>query len=277
MRTLPLGRAALTRDTRDRVWKYRRTWWLRCGLAIYFFLHAGLLAAHDVTLFPSVDGHRITLNIKYGDPGGYEPAVAQKLLDLDAYAPDGMKTSFRYGVQVEGIGLTTIQDDMEPPLSGTWLFASRYDNGFYVHTVDGHAFATTKLDFPAARDSAHYFKFSKSLLRVGRSSGVADRIVGHRLELVPHADPFSLPPGERMPVEVIFDGKPLVGVAVEIGDDAAAAREPKQKTDDKGVVFVPIQRAGWYRIAVDHRVPSAYTELFTDDDYTATLTFFLPH
>jgi len=271
------GRAALTRDAQNRVWKYRQTWWLRCGLAICLFLHAGLLTAHDVTLFPSVDGHRITLNIKYGDPGGYEPAVAQKLLDLDAYAPDGIKTSFRDGVQVEGIGLTTIQDDIEPPPSGTWLFASRYDNGFYVHTVDGHAFATTKFDFPAAKDSAHYFKFSKSLLRVGRSSGAADRIVGHRLELVPHTDPFSLQPGERLPIEVIFDGKPLVGVAVEIGDDAVALRDSKQKTDDKGVVFVPIQRSGWYRIAVDHRVPSAYTELFADDDYTATLTFFLPH
>ena len=183
--------------------------------------------------------------------------------------------SLRDTVKADGVSLVTIGRDAAKQQDGTWLFASRYDNGFYVHTADGQPLATTKLDYPAAKDSAHYFKFSKALLRVGRSSSVADRVIGHRLELVPHGDPFSLKPGDRLAVEVLFDGRPLAGVPVEIGDDRVAAIGEKAKTDRTGIVLVPIRSAGWYRIAVDRRVPSHFPELFAEDDYTATLTFFL--
>lgn len=251
------------------------TKWLRFGLMTFGALQGYFLVAHDITLFPELSGRGITLTIRYGDPGEYEPAVVLKLLQLDAYVPDGTKISFRDGVKAEGLSLVTSQRNAEKQQDGTWLFAARYDNGFYVHTVDGQALATTKVDFPAAKDSAHYFKFSKALLRVGRNSGGADRVLGHRLELVPHADPFSLERGDRLPVEVLFDGRPLAGVEVEIGDDTAVARGEKPKTDEKGIVLVPIQNAGWYRIAVDRRVPSQFPTLFADDDYTATLTFSL--
>lgn len=249
--------------------------WIRFAVMLQVLLQTRSLVAHDVTLFPELSGHQIRVSLKYGDPGDYEPAFAVKLLELDAFAPDGKKLSFRDGVKADGVGLLTTGPNEVKQQDGTWLIASRYDNGFYVHTADGRPLATTKLDFPAAKDSAHYFKFSKALLRIGHSSPGAERVIGHRLELVPHVDPFSLKPGDHLPIEVLFDGKPLAGVPVEVGDDKAAAIGELAKTDGTGIVQLPIRSAGWYRIAVDRRVPSHFPELFAEDDYTATLTFFL--
>jgi uncharacterized GH25 family protein len=156
---------------------------------------------------------------------------------------------------------------------GIWLLSSTYDNGFYVHAPDGHAIATTLADYPAAADSAHYFKYSKALLRHGQSSRGYNRILGHRLELIPKTDPFAVAVGASIPIEVRFQGKPLAGAIVEIGDDRSAGRSPEQKTDSLGIVQVPINHRGWYRLAVTFRSPSKYPDLFKFDDLTASFVF----
>jgi uncharacterized GH25 family protein len=156
---------------------------------------------------------------------------------------------------------------------GTWTFASTYDNGFYVHASDGHAIATTLADYPTAVDSAHYFKFSKSLLHIGRSTKGFDRVLGHRLELIPEGDPFAVAVGGSLAVTVHFEGRTLANATVEIGDDKSAARGPAQKTDSQGVVRVPVDHRGWYRLAVTYRAPSHYPGLFKFDDLNASLVF----
>ena len=229
--------------------------------------------AHEVTLFPGVSADSITVAARYGDPGQYEKIYKIRLLSLEAISPDGKTSSILPTVKTEPDELSLISlFHLKGGAGGTWTFASTYDNGFYVHAADGHAIATTLADYPAAVDSAHYFKFGKAL-HIGQSSKGFDRVLGHRLELIPNVDPFAIAVGGSIPVTVYFEGKPLSNATVEIGDDKSAERGPEQKTDSKGVVRVRVDHRGWYRLAVTYRASSRYPGLFKFEDLNASLVF----
>jgi uncharacterized GH25 family protein len=237
-------------------------------------LAASCIYAHEVTLFPEVSADSITVAARYGDPGQYEKIYKIRLLSFNAISPDRETSSILPTVRTEPDELSLISSfHLKGGAEGIWTFASTYDNGFYVHAADGHAIATTLADYPAAVDSAHYFKFSKALLHIGQSNKGFDRILGHRLELIPNADPFAVAVGGSLPVTVYFEGKPLANATVEIGDDKSAGRSPEQKTDSRGVVQVPVDHRGWYRLAVTYRAPSKYPRLFKFDDLNASLIF----
>jgi nickel transport protein len=183
----------------------------------------------------------------------------------------------------EGADLVTSPLSATSADSGTWVFASFYDNGFFVRTAEGRSVNTTKADYPAAAaDSAtHNMKFAKALLRVGSGASRGfDRVIGHRLELVPRADPFAVTSGGQLALEVRFEGKPLAGASVVIyGDMAADATEPttsKHVADAQGMVRVPVTRRGPQLVSVEHGVPSRHPDLATRDVYAASLVFTLP-
>lgn len=230
---------------------------------------------HDITLWPDQDGKLIKLNMHFGDPGDYQPIDKVRFVELTVIDSKGVKISFLRDIErsVDTRLLTTPNLRLGDWPGGTYLVESRYDNGFYIHDGENRAIATTREWFPDAIDSAHYMKFSKALFRIGASSGGYDRTVGHRLELIPRADPFAAKDGSALPVEVRFDGQVLQDHIVELGDDTAASKGPELRTDSKGTVLVKLDHKGFYRLAVDHRAPSRYPELFLFDDYTASLVF----
>lgn len=245
-----------------------------------FLLPAAVLAlspalvAHEVTLFPQAGDHSIQVVARYGDPDHYEEIARIKLMTLDAIDPAQHAYSLLDSAQESGdrLSLLAAAPAAANPAGGVWIFASTYDNGFFVHDAGGHAIATTLANYPQARDSAHYFKFSKALLPSGGSSAGYDRVLGHRLELVPRSDPFARD-GKQLLLEVRYAGKSLAGAEVEIGDDQTPSRAASQTSDASGLVRIPLDHAGWYRLAVTHRSRSAYPELFQDDDLTASLVF----
>jgi len=236
-----------------------------------------LLGAHEVTLFPQDEAGVLHVTARYGDPEAYEEIARIKLLTLDAIDPLGAHHSLLTVTTPASDG-KSLQSAFSLPASlpsGSWILSSHYDNGFFVHDAEGHALATTLEEFPAARDSAHYFKFSKALWRVGHNAAGYDRILGDRLELIPRSDPYSKTSSELL-VEIRFEGQPLSQAEIEVGDDTTASRIPVVKSDQHGIARVPLDHKGWYRIAVTHRVASAYPRLFREDDLTASLVFSRP-
>ena len=82
-----------------------------------------------------------------------------------------------------------------------------------------------------------------------------------------------------LPVAVRFNGKPLVGAGVEVGDSVTGIPEDKiarYRTDAKGVARVPIGKTGWTVVGVDHEEKSPLPRLADQEKYTATLVFQLP-
>lgn len=60
---------------------------------------------------------------------------------------------------------------------------------------------------PEAASVEVYEKFSKTLMNAGGPG--YDAPLGHRLEIVPAADPAELAPGDELPVRVLLDGEPI--------------------------------------------------------------------
>jgi nickel transport protein len=244
-------------------------------LAIAALLGSAAVHAHDIAVFPSLVDGGVAVAVKYGHPGDYGATVAGKLIELDAYTPSGGRRPLAGRVRPDGLSLVTAPLEKAAGDQGTWVFASFYDNGFFAKTADGRSVNTTKADYPAAESATHNLKFGKALLHAGGVSRGFDRVVGHRLELVPRSDPFAARNGE-MRIEIQFEGKPLAGAAVHLYADAASSETTPHVADRTGMVRVPISRGGLHVLSVSHDVASRHPALATRDVYAATLVFTRP-
>jgi nickel transport protein len=231
---------------------------LLCRLVILMVACCGApLHAHDLLLLPASNGKKFELRIRFGHPGEWELAEIHRLYSLTAYAPgaDGiswLETAFA----PDGVDLLAKRDLASMPRPGTWVITGSYDNGFWVHVNDKTIFNTDKKEYPFAKTSGHYLKYAKALFVQGNASADYKRRVGCRLELVPLSDPFALKTGQSLAVQAFYEGKPLVGVGLEIGDGKTKMKEediPRYKTNADGVAQVPITHGGLEVIAVDYR------------------------
>ena len=81
------------------------------------------------------------------------------------------------------------------------------------------------------------------------------------------------------PRHVYFDGKPLPGVEVEVGDGVTPTEEkdiPQYRTDQRSIAVVPITRRGPHLFVGDHLESSIQPGLAARELYNATLSFMLP-
>jgi nickel transport protein len=246
------------------------------ALASAAVIGSAALQAHDIAVFPSIVDGGVAVAVKYGHPGDYSATSAGKLIELDAYTPTGERRPLAGRVRPDGTSLVTAPLATTAGDQGTWVFASFYDNGFFVKTAEGRSVNTTKADYPAAETATHNLKFGKALLHAGGSSRGFDRVVGHRLELVPRSDPFASGMGGELRVEIQFQGKPLAGATVHLYADAASADTTTHVADRAGVVRVPLSRGGMHVLSVSHDVASRHPDLATRDVYAATLVFTRP-
>jgi uncharacterized GH25 family protein len=121
----------------------------------------------------------------------------------------------------------------------------------------------------------------KALLRVGGRGPAAgcDRPLGLTLELVPGTDPLSAPDG-RLPLTLLFDGRPLEGALVVALRKAALAPgegeiAASQRTDRDGRVTIPVSPGVWLVKAVHMERAKPATGADWESVWTS-LTFDIP-
>lgn len=118
-----------------------------------------------------------------------------------------------------------------------------------------------------AEERRTYAKYAKTLLRVGNGKGAAklyQKALGHRLEIVAEADPFSLRRGGTLPVRLLFDGKPLAGARIVTGSPpqqlqynrtcraCARTRKGALASNSTGVAgHTTSTRCTWFRLRAD--------------------------
>ena len=100
---------------------------LICSILIFGLTGFG----HDIKLFPELRGEALVIPAKYGHPGDYQPALLTKLLELQAFDPAGVPKDCAASAKSESDNLV-VQVASQVGSSGVWLFAARYDNGFYA-------------------------------------------------------------------------------------------------------------------------------------------------
>lgn len=123
-----------------------------------------------------------------------------------------------------------------------------------------------------------YSKYVKAIVRCGQPDGFHSHEVGFPIEFIAEADPYSLKPGQHLPVRLQFRGRPAAGVAVEAAwlERGSAKMETVGRTDRSGRIRIPIRAAGPHRLhaIVMERLPNGSRADW--ESFWATLTFSIP-
>lgn len=95
--------------------------------------------------------------------------------------------------------------------------------------------------------------------------------IGLKFEIVPMLDLNSVKIGTKMPIKVVFDGKPLADCKVKVGQ-----HKDKLKTDSKGIVNIDIKANGIQNIYAIYEVPISGRSDIDYWQYMTFLTFKIP-
>ncbi|MBI3446964.1 MAG: DUF4198 domain-containing protein [Magnetospirillum sp.] len=213
--------------------------------------------AHDIWLTAGPG----RVEVHYGHPADASLPDKARLFELTAIPAGGKAVSLLDQIGT-GDGMLTAA----APKAA--VVAARYDNGFWAQTTQGFR-NTNRRNLPDALKSMWSQKFAKLLLP---GDGVT-QVVGHRLEIVPLADPFRLKPGEKLKVRVDYAGKPLAGAEVEIGNGKTKEDKPRKIAVDANGSADVVLAAGQTVLTVVHRVPGSVPDLAAEDMLAATLAF----
>jgi len=169
--------------------------------------------------------------------------------------------------------------------SGAYLIAASQKPGFYtMHVENGkiHHKLGPKTGLKGVILSLYYEQYAKALVNVGGGYGnTFSKPVGHRIEIIPLKNPSDLRVGDRLPIQVLFEGKPLrfsnvfaTYAGFSTGEDFAYATS----TDGEGKATIRLLHYGPWLIKTDIKLPvsSDLKDKCNQLHYTATLTFEVP-
>ena len=256
---------------------------------------AGAALAHDLWLVPSrfavAPGAKVAVSLNTGDTfPASEGAVKPERVERATLVTAGGSTPLT-SLRVEGN--STVADLTAPKGEGgavvevvlkpvaTKQPRASFD-GFVKHEgLDEVAAQLARQAGRRAGERRTYAKYAKTLLRVGGGKGAAalyGKPLGHRLEIVPEADPYSLKPGGELPVRLLFDGRPLANARLVIGStDAATATQSKMpgvRTDAEGRAHLRLDKGGGpHYVHALHMIPAAGRTDVEWESFWATLTF----
>lgn len=125
----------------------------------------------------------------------------------------------------------------------------------------------------AVRES--YAKYAKTIVTVGDggSPDLATRPAGLRIEIVPLTDPGGVGDGEELPVQVLFEGRPLEGVYVYALAAGAELYVDGHRTDEDGRTSVPLPAGGLMSLHCIHMRPHADPGEADWESFFATVSF----
>ena len=258
-------------------------------------LSAGVAFAHDLWLVPArfavAPGAKIAVALNTGDTfpaseGAVKPerverasvVTAEGTTPITSFRAEGKSTVAEVTAPREGGG--AVVEVVLAPVATKQPRAS-FDEFVRHEGLDEAAAALARQPARRAEERRTYAKYAKTLLRVGGGGGAAAlyaRPLGHRLEIVPEADPYSLGRGAALPVRLLFDGRPLANARLVVGStDAATATQsnmPGVRTDKDGRAQLRTVRPGGpHYVHALHMIPSAGRADVEWESFWATLTF----
>jgi uncharacterized GH25 family protein len=229
--------------------------------------------AHDIWATVEKAGDNARAQIGYGDRDDRSLADNEKFVTLAAIGPAGT-TDLRRPLKVtDRLGHSVLETRAFALAPGS-IISIVYDNGFWVDVPgDTGSTNTTTLLVPQGTKPHWTVKYSKMLY--GR--GAFSRVHHDRLEIVPLKDPYTLTAGEKLPVRVELNGKPMPKIDVQYGDGIspiADAKTPVTPTGPDGVAMVPMERPGGaYLLVIDLNAPATDKRFADVDHLFASLSF----
>lgn len=154
---------------------------------------------------------------------------------LESYVPSKAKAIAAVDVQGATLSIreTATADAVTFSVAGRpALITLHYDNGFWSKTTEGSK-NLPKNEVPGAISASHAVKFGKTVFIW---SPVVLKPQGQRLEIVPLTATAPVA-GKLLPVQVMWQGKPLAGVKITRADDE---KQAPATTDVDGKAGVPV-------------------------------------
>lgn len=254
-------------------------------LTASLLLAAPALRAHDFWIQPSTftpePGERVAVRLRVGDdfPGGRVPRMGRFLERLAIVGPSPEEQV----VGVEGVDPAGYVLAGEPGLH-VLVYDSRPDaltlsgKGFEKHLAEQGLERVSELRRERGETEAEarelFSRCAKALVAVGARSGEGyDRRVGLPLELVPEKNPFLLPPGEDLPLLLLYRGKPVAGVRVQARNPRRPEESVSGRTDANGRVRLRLASGGVWLVKAVYMAPAPEESGADWESFWASLTF----
>jgi nickel transport protein len=204
--------------------------------------------AHDAWFIPK----DTELVVAYGHGEKLDPYDPAKVKDPKGYDTKGQPVPVQTVSAKESVSISL----KEKPAIVTALF----DGGYGVKTNEGWQRLTKreaqgKYTIVEALKSQ---KYSKALLE---SCEMCTKHVGLVFEIVPEKDPFSVKPGETLPLRILLNGKALEGAVVKTSDTARSEAKDQLKSDKDGKASAVLGKPGLQLIVASYK-----TQLKDDPD-----------
>ncbi len=180
-----------------------------CALAAAALaLQLGAAQAHNVWLEPDASGGYL---VHFGGhEGQLETYPADKLKSVQAFDRRGRKIDVTLEPRADGVRVK--------PERQAAMLAAHFDNGFFSKVEGGTMVNKPMTENPGATSGVHALKYHKTIIQWG---AIAKQPLGQQFEIValtadtPHA-------GQPLRVRVLFDGKPISGIRLSLGEKGAA-------------------------------------------------------
>lgn len=116
-----------------------------------------------------------------------------------------------------------------------------------------------------------YAKFAKVLI----DNKSFDRIVGHKLEIIPQENPAKIANLDKFLVKVLFDGEPLENVRVSSGAENLSGGKyaAHSLTDENGLAKIAISGKGLWFFRTHFIRPHSNKSKFDWESFWASITF----
>ncbi len=265
-------------------------------MTLQFTLSAGILLltglvpafSHDLYFMPerfaASPGTQLRVVFQNGDefPEGVSSVKPEKLQNTRLVSRGGManfeniaaeatRTIATVRVPAAGLAILTAQTiptfiELDPKKFGSYLEHENLQHALKWREAHGET------NRPGRE---RYSKYVKSLILVGKADGYYRERTGLAIEIIPEADPYSLRPGDTLPVQVLFRGSPAVDVAVESAwlENGKSKMEVVGRTDRDGRVRVPVKAIGPYRLHAIVMERCAEPKAADWESFWASLTF----
>lgn len=139
---------------------------------------------------------------------------------------------------------------------GNYLVVATYRPTFWSNGPEGWA-QTDRLQRPDAISVQESNMFGKAVLNVEGAidDSLVTRPVGQRLEIVPLANPALAKAGQKLPIQVLYDGEPAAGLKVEAAFDQSDDKDKpafKGTTDTDGKIDIASLKPGYWIVRTKH-------------------------
>ncbi|MBN2231653.1 MAG: DUF4198 domain-containing protein [Deltaproteobacteria bacterium] len=214
--------------------------------------------------FPAV-GSTVSIGIGWGHTypaDRHDDTVPEERFEnIVALDPDGQEVPLGK--------VSTAEYRLKIEKAGAYIVTARIKSGFKTLTPEGRKWGNKQEVADAVKCINFHLEARAVLLAGADTSGI--RLTGQTLELRPLNELSSLKSGDKLAVELLYEGKPLAGTAINAtyaGYVDPNAPQPAAKghhhayhypvsavTDGQGRAELPLDTAGYWLLMFSHKPP----------------------